>query len=160
MSWHELETAAPEIARLGKERLKRTGVALLGTLRKDGSPRISPVEAHVADGALIIGVMPWSMKARDLARDARCVLHSAVADPESGEAELKLYGVARELDDRAVAERCRGAWWVGRPAEDARVFSLEIDQAVGVTWGVDRGEMSLRRWSRASGTSEVTRSYP
>jgi hypothetical protein len=42
-NWGDLEGAAPEIARLGKERLESARVALLATLRKDGSPRISPV---------------------------------------------------------------------------------------------------------------------
>lgn len=50
MLWRELETAAPEIARLGKERLDQAGVALLGTVRKDGSPRISPVEPYFGVG--------------------------------------------------------------------------------------------------------------
>ena len=160
MAWRELETAAPELARLGRERLDRTGLALLGTLRKDGSPRISPVEAHVAGDELLFGVMPWSMKARDLARDPRCVLHSAVWEPDSPEGEFKLYGSGRELEDRELAERARDAWWVGRPRQDARVFSLAVDQAVLVTWDIDRGEMTLRRWSPRRGTSELRRSYP
>jgi hypothetical protein len=46
MIWCDLETAAPEIARLGKERFEPARVALLGTIRKDGSPRISPVEPY------------------------------------------------------------------------------------------------------------------
>jgi hypothetical protein len=37
MIWRDLEAAAPEIARLGKERLESARVALLGTLRKDSS---------------------------------------------------------------------------------------------------------------------------
>ena len=160
MTWHELETAVPEIARPGRERLERAGIALLGTLRKDGSPRISPVEPHVVEGDLVFGVMPWSMKARDLARDPRCVLHNAVADPDSREGEFKLYGSAREVEDRAVAERARGAWWVGRPAEDARIFSLSVEQAVLITWDIEHGEMSLRRWSPERGIGELRRSYP
>jgi hypothetical protein len=42
VTWGALEAAAPEIARLGRERLHAAGVALLGTLRRDGSPRITP----------------------------------------------------------------------------------------------------------------------
>jgi hypothetical protein len=42
VSWGELEAAAPEIAGLGRERLEHVGVALLGTLRADGWPRIGP----------------------------------------------------------------------------------------------------------------------
>jgi hypothetical protein len=83
MIWAEFEGAAPEIARLGRERFVRAGVALLGTLRRDGSPRISPVEPHFVSGHLLFAAMSWSVKARDLARDPRCVLHSAVSDPDA-----------------------------------------------------------------------------
>ena len=78
MIWAEVEAAAPELAQLGKERLDRLRVALLGTLRKDGSPRISPVEPYFVQGHLLFGAMTWSLKARDLLSDPRCVLHSAV----------------------------------------------------------------------------------
>jgi hypothetical protein len=159
MIWRDLEAAAPEIARLGKERLDQTRVALLGTLRKDGSPRISPVEPFLTQGRLLFGAMPWSMKTRDLQRDPRCVLHSAVSDPDSGEGELKLYGRAAKVDDQ-IREAAREAWWVGRPAEAASVFSLEIEQATFISWDLEHGEMTVRRWSPHRGYAEATRSYP
>jgi hypothetical protein len=64
MIWAEFEAAAPEVARLGKERFDRLRVALLGTLREDGSPRISPVEPYFVEGDLLFGAMTWSLKAR------------------------------------------------------------------------------------------------
>src|SRR5512133_157653 len=60
MIWRALEAAAPAIARLGKQRFDQTRVALLGTLRKDGSPRISPVEPCLTQGHLLFGAMSWS----------------------------------------------------------------------------------------------------
>jgi Pyridoxamine 5'-phosphate oxidase len=96
LSWRDLEPAAPEIARLGMARLNSARMALLGTLRRDGSPRISPIEPYLADGQLLIGAMSWSAKASDLQRDPRYVLHSVVTGPDSGEGELKLYGSAVE----------------------------------------------------------------
>lgn len=100
MSWRDLEASAPEIARLGKERLDQERVALLATLRNDGSPRSSPVEPYLSQGHLLFGAMPWSLKTRDLLRDSRCVLHSTVTGPDNGEGELKLYGRASEADDQ------------------------------------------------------------
>ena len=91
-----MELGAPEVARLGMARLNAARVALLGTLRRDGSPRISPIEPHIVEGQLLIGAMAWSGKAADLRRDPRYVLHSAVTGPDSGEGELKLYGSAVE----------------------------------------------------------------
>lgn len=154
MSWSELEAEAPELARAGRECLER-GLALLGTLREDGWPRISPVEAHILDGRLLIGVMPSSLKAGDLARDPRCSFQSIVTDPHAGEPELKLYGRVAETGGEPD-----GAWWSGRPAGDVRVYSLELDQAALVEWNVERGEMTVRSWSRGSGLSTATRPYP
>jgi Pyridoxamine 5'-phosphate oxidase len=80
-----MELAAPEIARLGMARLNSARVAMLGTLRRDGSPRISPIEPYFAQAQLLIGAMAWSAKAADLRRDPRSVLHSVVTGPDSGE---------------------------------------------------------------------------
>jgi hypothetical protein len=158
-SWRELERAAPEIARLGKERLDAAGVALLGTLRKDGAPRISPVEPYLTQGQLVLGAMSWSLKARDLLRDPRCVLHSAVSDPDSGEGELKLYGRAVEADEQ-LRNGCPEGWWAARPVEEAAVFRLDIDQATFISWDTKRGQMTVRRWSPRAGYRETTRDYP
>src|SRR5437879_1497384 len=121
ISWHELEAAAPAIAQPGRQRLELSRVALLGTLRKDGSPRISPVEPYLTQGHLLFGAISWSLKRRDLVRDPRCVLHSAISDPDSGEGELKLYGRATEADEQ-IRNECREGWWATRPADAASVF--------------------------------------
>ena len=160
MIWAEVEAAAPELARLGKERLDRLRVALLGTLRKDGSPRISPVEPYFVQGHLLFGAMTWSLKARDLLSDPRCVLHSAVTAPDAVESELKLYGRARLVDDRQLRQGSAETWWAERPPDDARVFSLDVEQAALVDWDLEGGEMSVRRWSPEGGVTETTRSYP
>jgi hypothetical protein len=55
VSWGDLP---PGIARPGKDLLERRGLAMLGTLRSDGRPRLGPVEAHLVDSRLLIGVMP------------------------------------------------------------------------------------------------------
>ena len=55
MNWKTFQETAPEFARLAEERFVRSGVALLGTLHKDGSPRISPVEPLIAEGELLAG---------------------------------------------------------------------------------------------------------
>jgi hypothetical protein len=159
VSWRALEAAAPELARRGRERLEEAGLALLGTLRADGSPRISPVEPFLAEGHLLFGVMTRSGKARDLARDRRCVVHSVVTDPNGTQGELKLYGRATDVDE-TLRQSAIEAWWIGRPAGHARVLSLEITHAVFVSWDADRGEMTVRRWSPEAGASEVARPYP
>ena len=133
-------------------------MALLGTLRRDASPRISPVEPAVAEGQLLIGAMAWSGKAADLRRDPRYVLHSAVTGPDSGEGELKLSGAAVEASHHhpSVAQ----AWWSASPPDKAVVFCLGIEQAVFVEWDTGHGLMTVHRWSQPGGYTQARRHYP
>ena len=158
-TWRDLEARAPEIASLGQARLAETRIALLGTLRKDGSPRISPIEPYFSDGDVLFGAMAWSLKTRDLQRDPRCVVHSTVTGPNSGEPELKLYGRALEVPDDRRDVFAEG-WWTESPREAAWVFSLVVEAATYVEWHYERGEMLVKRWSASRGYSESKRNYP
>lgn len=158
MTWGALEQAAPELAQRGRQRLESARVALLGTIRADGTPRISPVEPYLAGGDLLFGSMRWSRKTGDLRRDERCLLHSAVTDPDAGEGELKLRGRAFEVDD-ALREGVPG-WWRERPHDDAVVYRLEIESAVFVAWDMDARRMRVLTWTPADGARERSRSYP
>ncbi len=157
--WRDLELGAPEIARLGAARLNAAQVAMLGTVRSDGSPRISPVEPTITAGQLLVGAMTWSAKAHDLRRDPRCVLHSVVTGADSGEAELKLYGSAVEARPR-LRDAATGAWWLTCEADKAIVFCLAISQAVLVDWDIERGVAMIHQWSSRNGYSRASRPYP
>jgi hypothetical protein len=134
-------------------------VVLLGTLRRDGSPRISPVEPYFARGQLMSGAMAWSGKARDLLRDPRCVMHSPISAPDSGEAELKVYGLAALADD-PLRQACRDAWWLREPRAAAEVFVLDVTEAVLIEWDLKRGRMATMHWSPGRGLREQARRYP
>jgi hypothetical protein len=136
---------APELARLGAARLTATCVAMLGTLRRDGSPRISPVEPYLIEGQLLVGAMAWSTKVADLRRDPRYVLHSAMVDPDSGEGEFKLYGSAVEAAAN-LRDATADAWWCAWPPEKAVVFCLHTEQAVFVEWDTGARVMTVHRW--------------
>jgi Pyridoxamine 5'-phosphate oxidase len=157
--WRDMELAAPEIARLGMARLNAAHLALLGTLRRDGSPRISPIEPHFAGGQLLIGAMAWSAKTADLRRDPRYALLSVVTGPDSGEGELKLYGPATEAD-QDLRGAATDAWWLTSAPGKAAVFTLHIGQAVFVDWDISHGQMTIHRWSPRHGYSLARRSYP
>jgi hypothetical protein len=158
-TWRDLEAAAPQLTGPGLDCIRSTRVALLGTVRRDGSPRISPIEPHFVNDDLLVGAMAWSAKAADLRRDPRYVLHSAVTGPDTGEPELKLYGVAVEAaaDLRGAAAE---AWWASRPADKAVVFCLRIDRAVVIEWAVDAGLMTVHQWSDERGYTVSRRAYP
>jgi hypothetical protein len=44
MHWSEVAREQPRLAAMGLQRLSEPGVVLVGTIRRDGTPRISPVE--------------------------------------------------------------------------------------------------------------------
>jgi hypothetical protein len=159
ISWQELEQVAPAITRVARERFDLLRVALLGTLRSDGSPRISPVEPYLSQGELLFGAMSWSLKARDLLRDPRCVLHSGITAPDAGEAEIKLYGRAARASD-AIRTGCSAGWWQAHRDAVAIVFVLHIEQATSIEWRLEEGRMLVRRWSSSDGLKETSRSYP
>jgi Pyridoxamine 5'-phosphate oxidase len=160
MSWRDFEDAAPELAQAARERFEATRIGLLGTLRADGSPRISPIEPYFTSEALLLGAMARSLKIRDLERDPRCVLHSAVSDPDAGAPEFKLYGTAVEADAEELEDAPAEAWWRSYPQETASVFSLTVEEAASIVWELERGEMTVTRWSATHGLEQETRTYP
>jgi Pyridoxamine 5'-phosphate oxidase len=157
--WREVELGAPRLAGLGVAALAVSRVALLGTLRRDGSPRISPVEPYLLEGQLLIGAMAWSQKAADLRHDPRFALHSAITGPDNGEGEFKLYGSAAEAEER-TRRAAASAWWSEWPPEKTIVFALQVNRAVYIAWDLERGLMTVDRWSVRSGYSQTTRTYP
>ena len=82
------------------ERLGAAGRYWLATMRPDGRPHVMPVLAVWLDGALHFAAGETSRKARNLARDPRCVI--AAGDPAL---DLVVEGEAARVDDEA---RLRG----------------------------------------------------
>jgi len=142
-------TDSPRSLRIFADHVSETAWQCWACLRRDGSPRISPIEPYLGGGRLLIGAMAWPAKAGDLRRDPRYVLHSVVTGPDCGEGELKLYGSAVEAgqDLRGAAAR---AWWLAWPPDTAIVFSLRIGQAVFIDWDTEDGLMTVHQWSPRS----------
>lgn len=115
-SWKDFVAAAPEAAAMFERRLEATGLALLATSRSDGFPRISPVEPAILGDRLYLGMMPASTKSLDLGRDPRCCLHSATADKDVSEGDVKLFG-------RGVAVTGEAEW---------QDYAVALKEATGV----------------------------
>jgi hypothetical protein len=146
MRWKAFAQAAPELAALGEDLIRGQRLCLLGTLRKDGSPRISPCEAFFVDGDLLLGMMWQSKKALDLIRDPRLVVHSATSTRDGTEGDFKLYGRALDIQDPAVLERYAETLqeaidW--RPTEPYHLFAVNIASAGFIRFGDDRRAL---RW--------------
>lgn len=158
MRWDEFAAEVPELARLGEERLRGRELCLVGTVRRNGWPRISPVEPEFVDGELMLGMMWRSPKALDLLREPRLVVHSVVSDRLGSEGDFKLYGRALpvEQSDRRARYRAtvkaRIDWEPDEP--NYHVFAVDIVSAGFVTFSEPRFGLAweaggeLRRWTQ------------
>jgi len=156
--WDEFATAAPELALLGEERLRGRELCLVGTLRKNGWPRISPVEPEFVEGELMLGMMWQSPKALDLLRDPRLVVHSVVSDRMGSEGDFKLYGRAVAVEESERRARYRASvkaridWEPDEP--NYHVFAVDVESAGFVTFVEPRFGLAwsaggeLRRWEQ------------
>ena len=156
MTWQEFRSNDPELAALGEQRLRSSGLVLLGSPRKNGWPRISPVEPLIAHGHLYLGMMWRSRKALDLLRDPRCTVHSTVSDRHGTEGEFKVHGLGVEVWDPVARQRYGDALYeeIGfRPEEPKyHLFSMDIQ---GAAYGVIQDGEWLRKVWRAGGMDQV-----
>jgi hypothetical protein len=156
-SWQEVEAAAPELAGAARAVFDAHRHKLLATLRRDGSPRISGIEATFADGELWLGMMPGSRKAFDLRRDPRLALHSASIDPPDDPTDwtgdAKLAGRAVEVDDPDRLARL-GA---GEEAGQAHLFRVEVTEVVHTRVGDPPDHLVIQVWQEGKGLRRMQR---
>jgi hypothetical protein len=141
--WQDVVDAVPEFADRVQTLFQARKHKTLATLRSDGSPRISGTETQFQNGDLWMGMMPDSVKARDLRRDARLALHSPSVDAPpgndagwAGEAKIAGKGEAvRPPDGEADAA------WIRVDIDEVVVTSLDptADHLVIESWHPGRG---------------------
>ncbi len=154
--WGQFEVRAPELAERIRLRLESHIHAVLGTLRRDGSPRLLGMEAPIRDGHLWLGMMPGSLKAADLHRDPRFSLHSSLDTEELplGDARIDGQAVAatpEEIDLFVTGHRM--------PIEDPSVmilFTARISRATLTR--VEGQELVIETWTPSNGLQEIRRS--
>ena len=151
-SWSEVEAAAPELAARVRATMDAHKHKVLATLRRDGSPRVSGIEATFTDGELWLGMMPGSRKAMDLRRDPRLALHSASVDPTEDDpsawpGDAKVAGRAVEVDDPALLKRM-GA---GEEAGEAHLFRVDVTELVHTRVGEPADHLVIELWQEGRG---------
>lgn len=156
VGWADLEAAAPELARRGRELIERFRFLLVGTIRRDGTPRISAVEARIVEGQLAMVMIPGTLKVRDLARDPRLTANAPLVHLGDPNAEFKLHGRAVPVDDRSLREAIatsieRGSGWC--PPPDWHFYVVDVEEAAFMGWR--GGVMSMLRWTRRGGLTRV-----
>lgn len=136
-SWKQIVDVAPELAAQVQRCFGVRKHCTLATLRRDGSPRISGIEVSFDDGELSVGMMPHSLKALDLKRDARLALHSPTQDPPDDEpsawlGEAKIAGRAAEVADPE--------------GDEAHRFAIDVTEVVLTTVADSGDHLLIRSW--------------
>ena len=157
MSWAQFKRSAPVLARKAEQLFDKAGVVLLGTVRKDGSPRISPVEALIVHGELYLGMMWKSLKAADLLRDPRCTVHSTIRDRMAKDGEFKLHGRVRCIQDPAERKRYGQALYkkIGWNPEGMKYHLFAVDVASAGLFVNKSNYRVMKRWRTGGRTEQI-----
>lgn len=131
MRWAEFSRECPELAEIARERIADAHILLLGTLRADGSPRISAVECDLVGDDLCSGMIWQSTKALDLVRDPRMTVHSLPAGLSNPDGDMKLFGMAVpvEGEQKRAYDRTLHARIKWSPTEPYHCFAYDIASA-------------------------------
>ncbi|HEX2096902.1 MAG TPA: pyridoxamine 5'-phosphate oxidase family protein [Solirubrobacterales bacterium] len=141
-SWAEVEAEAPELAARARAFLDGHVHKTIATVRADGSPRISGIEAKIDDGELTFGSMPNSRKGADLRRDPRFALHSGSDDPPAWQGDAKLSGIAREVSE---------------PSSEAQHFRADVKELSVVSLNEERNGLIVEFWKEGEGVRSISR---
>jgi len=148
-TWRDVESAEPGFAARVRKIFDAHKHKTVATLRSDGSPRISGIEAQFADGELTFGSMPGARKGADLRRDPRFALHSASEDPVEG-------NEAAWSGDAKIAGR---AFHTGDVDGDMSgdLFRAEIDEVVVTGLNEAASMLVIETWTPARGLRRIER---
>jgi hypothetical protein len=128
----------------------------LATLRRDGSPRISAIEADFVAGDLWLGAMWQSRKALDLIRDPRFALHSATADPGEGwQGDAKVGGRAEEITDPERKSTVQAATGGGAPPGPFHLYRADVAEVVFTRVGDPPDHLVVEYWREGEGLRRV-----
>lgn len=157
-SWDEVVRQAPELAAAVQARFDANRHKVLGTLRADGSPRLSGVEVTFRDGDLWLGMMPDSRKMFDLRRDPRLALHSATVDPELVEGDARISGVAVETTGAgAMTALVEGDARHEAGAPAGHVFRVDVTELLLIKIGKPADHLVIESWHEGRGVERVER---
>ena len=162
-SWDEVVGSAPELAGAVRALFDAHRHKTLATLRRDGSPRISGIEANFVAGDLWLGMMPNSRKALDLLRDPRMALHSATVDPPDDpaayEGDAKLSGRAEEVSDPVRLRAYLDA--TGQAGQEQpgsfHLFRVDVTEVVLTRVGDPPDHLVIELWREGQGLRRTRR---
>jgi Pyridoxamine 5'-phosphate oxidase len=148
-SWKQFEQEAAELAAQVRVRFESHETHVLGTIRRDGSPRVSGSEVDFKNGELIFGSMLGAVKARDLQRDGRCAIHA-----HPGDGDAKVAGVAVEV----TAPEEKQAMTTGEePPGGFHAFRLDLTEATLTTVDQEEQLLVIQLWRPGQGVKVFKR---
>ena len=130
--------------------------AVLATLRRDGSPRLSGMEAPIRDGHLWLGMMPGSLKAADLHRDPRFSLHSSLDTEQLSLGDARIDGQAVAATPEEVDVFVAGHRMPIENPDAMVLFTVRISRATLTR--VEGQELAIETWTPSEGLRELRRS--
>ena len=154
--WGQFEVQAPELAERIWSRFESHIHAVLATLRRDGSPRLSGMEAPIRDGHLWLGMMPGSLKAADLRRDPRFSLHSSLDTEELPLGDARIDGQAVAATPEEVELFVAGHRMPIEDPDAMALFTARISRATLTR--VEGQELVIDTWTPADDLQEIRRS--
>jgi hypothetical protein len=144
-TWGEITKDAPDFSARVRRRFGMGTNKALATIRRDGSPRISAIEADFTGDEVTMGMMGGSLKLLDVRRDPRVALHSPTIDAPEDDPEwpgdAKLAGTLAETG--AVSDP-------GVP-EGSGAFRMEITEAVLTYVGTPADHLVIESWHEGRG---------
>lgn len=160
-SWQAVAEAEPEFTDAVRALFDAHRHKTLATVRRDGSPRISGIEAVFVDGELWFGGWTDSRKVRDLLRDPRFALHSGTAEPvfagdtpTAWTGDAKVAGrVVPVTDPAAVAAATGQSFEGGGHAQ----FRADLTEVVLTRHGEPPDHLVIEFWREGRGLDRVER---
>ena len=140
-SWDDFAEAEPELAAGVRSRFEAHGLALLATIRADGSPRLSGIEPLFAEGELWLAMMPDGRKSDDLRRDPRLALHNATTDKAVTHGDVKVSGRVVAVTDPGAVSRVVAAFELATgappPPGPFDLWRVDLTEVARITPGGD-----------------------
>ncbi len=153
VTWTHFQEAEPDLAASVRERFESHRHAVMATLRRDGAPRLSGMEAPIRDGHLWLAMDDTSRKTQDLRRDARFSIHSAPDDEQLILGDARVDGRAVPALEAEVSLFVKGHRF---PIHHTSTMALFWADIIGVVLArvVDRG-LLVTSWTPEGGLRET-----
>ncbi len=150
VTWADFERSEPDLASSVHDRFASHRHAVMATLRHDGAPRLSGMEAPIRDGHLWLAMESDSRKAEDLRRDARFSLHSAPDSERLTLGDARVEALAAPASDSLLALFVQGHRFPLDDTSAMALFTANITRVVLVR--VRRRHLEVTSWTPSGGS--------